>query len=136
MYKGYLVFLGFALALLWMAGLGVPASPVMTWFDGICAVLAFVGAAGTTETTPRRRVATGLTLLSLALFAVWLGGAMNNAVPWQTGWTLAFAVITLIMAFDAGLSNRPIAVRRTSTVERSARYRSRDRDRDRGDRAA
>ena len=96
--RTWLTVLGVGLAILWIAGLGsFGPTRAIAWLDLIGAVLSFIGVAATTAETTVNTRASGTILLGLGVFASWLIGLVNVAVPWMVWWTFAFACAYLIL---------------------------------------
>jgi len=119
--RTWLTVLGIGMVVLWIAGLSSPiASRWMVWLDLVAAALTFIGVAGTRETTDRSTRAGGTIALSAGVFAIWLGGMVNGAVPWLTWWNFIFACGYLLVGIAASRRGGRAAGDTTVPLRRSA----------------
>lgn len=111
--------IGVFLVALFIAGLSLHAAGWLTWLDGFGALVAFFVAGmpvATGEEAPRSRGVLG-GLLSLGLFALWIGGLVARVQPWLVWCTFGAAIAMAAVAFGGGanvprMSNKRVGASR------------------------
>src|SRR4051794_34637285 len=96
-------FLGLGLAVLWVVGMSVDASVLLTWSAGIAAALclATVGLIPDRQAAPVAGLCLGM--IAAGLLVLWLVGLRTGATPWLTWWIFVAACLALVAAFGAAL---------------------------------
>lgn len=103
--RTWLTVLGVGMVVLWVAGLSSSLAPTwMVWLDLVAAALTFVGVAGTRPQTDKAVRSGGTIALAAGVFALWLAGLVNNAVPWMSWWNFIFACGYLFVGISAARS--------------------------------
>jgi hypothetical protein len=106
-HRGTLTLFGIVLLALWVVGLAATSSsPGITWLDGAAGVLSLTFAAAIPDRSPPGLRASGMGVLSLGLFAIWLVGLISGSTPWQVWLTFIVAAVYAIGAAAAVAERR------------------------------
>lgn len=76
------IVLGIGLAVLWIVGLALNATPWLTWLNGVAALCSFGIAALVAPDTPAARQSVPPILAALGLFAMWIIGLATRSTEW------------------------------------------------------
>ena len=117
--RAWLMGLGLGMIVLWIVGLGtlsrvslyfdnvsLIATRWVTWLTFAAAVCSFIGAFATDYHTSKKTIAAGTFALSLGVFAIWLIGLVDAALPMLTWWNFAFGCAYAIVGAAAGAITR------------------------------